>query len=175
MNSKKRTLVSLFAKRLSNHSDENFKLVQFLSTYNNELLFELREMFKGCRTDTGFILMMPEFHWFEGVLISNDSSVHKLEHNNRTITVDKSNKETLITVTKSNGKTKKMLLKSNEITNMLAFLTEIYPKIRQRFKFQKETFGELLSSKTYRQTNASHLENLLLRRLKMHSYHVHVQ
>ena len=134
MNSKTKTKnanwQTMIAKNLSNHSDENFKLVQFLKTQNGNTLFDIRETFKGRATESGVLMLLPEYNWFKNVILSNDSSIHKLEHNNRIIKVDKTLPDFLITSQKINLKPKNVLIRASEISNLITFFQQSEEKIK---------------------------------------------
>ena len=137
MNFKKNNWVSLFSKNLSNHSDENFKLAQFSQIDANRILFDLRETYRGRKTDNGFSLYLPEFFWFKNVLQSKTQGIHKLEHNNRKIEIDKTIPDVLISVTTTNGNYRKMILESSEIEILLNFINNI----EDRLKCKAESIG----------------------------------
>ena len=125
-------------KNLSDHADEKFKLVNFYKTDKNAVLFSLYETLRGRKTDTGFVLVPPEFIWLKNVIKSNDSSVHTLEHNNRIITIDKTNSNFQITVQKSNGVRTNLQINPNEITILLAFIQEHEEKLKNCLNVSSE-------------------------------------
>ena len=112
----------LESKNLGYHSDENFKLVQFVKFSDGPVLFDLRETNKGRKTKVGISLIWPEFKWLRQVLKSNDLSTHTLEHNQRIIKVDKVLPEYLITVTKSNGGINSIILTPNELIKLKEYI-----------------------------------------------------
>ena len=116
---------SLMSRNLSSNSNEFFKLIQFLKTSDNTILFDLREFHKGKPTEVGFSLVLSEYKWFKRTLISNDKSTHILEHNNRVLTIDKELEDYLITVTKSNGKVKRVVVTLLEIVNLITAFEEM--------------------------------------------------
>ena len=120
---------SIFAKNLSNHTDETFKLAQMMKTVEGNILFDLREMFRERKTYIGFSLFLHEFFWMKKVFDSNDKSIHTLQYNQRIIKIDKSTNEYLLIVQKSNGKLSKLLSNKNEITNLHKFIIENNDKI----------------------------------------------
>ena len=113
----------LFCKNLGAHYDEVFKLAQLIKT-NTSILFDLRETFKGMKSDNGFSLGLAEYNWLKKVLKADDTMTHTLEHNKRIINIDKTTKDVLITVHKSNGQIKKLLVKEDEVKKLITFLEE---------------------------------------------------
>ena len=126
MNSKLRNIwTPLLSKNLSNHTDVKFKLAQFLKTTDGTVLFDLRETNKGCKTSNGFSLVLSECNWLKKLLQSNDMSTHTLEHNNRVLSLDKT--DYTFTVVKANGKIKKLQLNEEERKNILNFIQAFDP------------------------------------------------
>ena len=117
---------SLICENLSKtNTSESILLAQFHRVQNNNILFNLREYYKGRPTEVGFTLTLCEYRWLIQTLLNSNKSIYILEHNNRTITVDKTIEDHLITVTKSNGQIKKMLINFEQILQLLSKYNEM--------------------------------------------------
>ena len=109
---------SLYAKNLTSHEDENFKVVQIIELEDGTVMFDIRETIKGKFLPNGVTLYIPEFIWFKKA-ISNPEINIQLEHNTRLIKVNKAIDSISITLRKTNGKMKTLNFSSTESKNII--------------------------------------------------------
>ena len=121
--------ITLFAKNLTSHSDENFKIAQLIEFIDGTIMFDLRNTFKGKLQNTGITLYISEFEWLKRKLV-NDSINVQLEHNSRLIRVNKTSDELSITLRKSNGKLKTLSFKNEEMKNLIEFILIFEEKLK---------------------------------------------
>lgn len=121
--------ISLFAKNLTSHEDENFKIAQIIEFSDGTLMFDIRNTSKGKFQHPGITLYISEFEWLKRILSTEQINI-QLEHNARLIKISKSTDDLSITLRKSNGKMKTLSFKKEEMKNLIEFI----PIFEERLK-----------------------------------------